>query len=400
MPETVLPPPATDKELVVFLHYLEIIARGKKLIVTMTLAAFALSIVVAMALPKIYAATARILPPQQDQGLASLMLGQMGGTGLSSLAGSVLGSATPADQYASILQSERVKNAIIDRFKLMELYRQEYRLDMYKKMESLVEIKAGKKDGIITITVEDEDPGRAAAIANAYVEELGRLTAELSVASAGQNREFLERRLAGARADLARAEEAMKLFQIRTNAVNVPEQAKASLEGIAALKVQIASQEAQLSGMRSQFTDSTPEVEALKASIAKLRTQAARLEGQGTGAIPSIGSVPGLGQEQIRLLREFKTQEMIVELLTKQNELTKLTEAKDMSTIQVIQKALVPDKKVKPRRTLIVLGATFLACAGSVLWILLRKYRERFSQEEVDGWRRVTSALAWRKSGN
>jgi tyrosine-protein kinase Etk/Wzc len=401
MPENIASPPTSDKELLVFLHYLEIIAKGKKLIVTVTLAGFALSIGCALLLPRIYSSTARILPPQQDPGLASLMLGQMGGGGgLSSLAGSVLGAATPADQYASILQSERVKNAIIDRFKLMELYRQQYRLDMYLKMDSLVEIKAGKKDGIITIRVEDEDPKRAAAIANAYVEELGKLTSELSISSAGQNRAFLEGRLAGARLDLARAEEAMTLFQVRSRAVNVPEQAKASIEGIAGLKAQIAAQEAQLSGMRSQFTDSTPEVQTLTASIGKLKAQAARLEGKGTGAIPSLGSVPGLGQEQIRLLREFKTQEMIVELLTRQNELAKLTEAKNISSIQVLQHALVPDKKVKPKRSLIVLGSTFFSFLASVGWILLGKYRERFSADEVAGWRRVTSALGWRRSGN
>jgi uncharacterized protein involved in exopolysaccharide biosynthesis len=329
-----------------------------------------------------------------------MMLGQMGGGVLPSLAGGMLGMVTPADQYASILQSERIMDAIIDRFKLMEEYHKDYRLDMYKKMSKIVEVKAGKRDGIITIAVEDENPKKAAAIANAYIDELGKLVAEMSISGASLNRRFLEERLARARADLARAEEAVKSFQTKYKAISVTDQAKASIEGVALLKGQLAVQEAQLSALRSQLTDSTQEVKALKATINNLNSQIARLEGVGTGAIPSVGSVPDLGQEQVRLFREFKTQEMIVELLTKQNELAKLTQAKDINTIQVIQKAMVPDKKIKPKRILIVIGATFFTFICSVLWILARHYLENLSEEELKSWRRLKSALAWKQSVN
>jgi len=387
MPEPVdhpapgLPDPADP------LGYLEALIKRKRLILLLTLSAFILSIGLALVLPKTYASTVRIIPPQQDQGIMGMMLGQMGGGGLAGLAGSMIGKGTQADQYASILESERVMGAIIDRFKLMERYQQKYRMDMYKKMSGFVEVRAGKKDGIISITVEDEDPKQAAAIANGYVEEFSKLVSDMSVTDATQDRRFLEERLARSRADLARAEEAMKSFQIRNKAVNVVEQAKASLEGVALLKAQIAVQKSQLSALRSQFTESTQEVRTLKASIQNLTAQLASLEGTGTGAIPSVGSVPALGQEQLRLLREFKTQEMIVELLTKQNELAKLTQAKTSSGIQVVQKAEVPDKKVKPKRATIVLSLTFLTFFGVIVWICGQHYLKvmpRAEREQLD----------------
>jgi len=389
-------PQAVEEDEISFVDYLELMLRRKRLIVTVTLAGFLISVILAFVLPKSYQATARILPPQQDQGIMAMMMSGAGG-GLAGLAGNLLGSGTPADQYASILQSERIKGAIIDRFKLMEQYGEKFRIEMYQKLDKQVEITAGKKDGIISISVEDEEPKKAADIANAYIDELGKLVAELSMTSAGSNRAFLEVRLAGSRADLARAEEAMKLFQFKNKVVSVPEQAKASIEGVAQLKAQIALQEAQLSGLRSQFTDSTPEVQAARASIGNLKSQLAGLEGMGTGAIPSFGSVPGLGQEQIRLLREFKTQEMIVELLTKQHELAKLTEAKNVSSIQVIQRAEAPDKKYKPKRRNLVLGVTFVSFVFSVSYAVFLSYLAMMPAGERQRWQRIWCLLTGRK---
>lgn len=386
--------PDVESEQIDLFEYVEIIVQRKKLILRVTVSAFIISIAIALLLPKIYSSTARIIPPQQDPGLMGMMMGQMGGGNLAGLAGNIFGTGTPADQYSSILQSERIKSAIIDRFKLMEEYGKDYRLDMYEKMDKIVEIKAGKKDGIITITVEDEDPQKAADIANAYVDEIGKLSAEMSITNATLNRGFLEGRLTKAKADLAQAEEALKTFQSKNKVVSVPDQARASIEGIALLKGQLAVQEAQLSALRSQFTDSTQEVMNIKATIGNLRGQIAKLEGAGTGgAILSVGSVPGLGQEQIRLMREFKTHEMIVELLTKQYEITKLTEAKDINTIQVIQKAEVPDKKIKPKRQLIVLFLTFFAFACSVAFVFFQEFKQKIPADTIKRVDKIISML-------
>ena len=380
---------AVEEEEITLIEYLEIILRRRKIVLRVTLTAFILSIILALVWPKTFAGIARILPPQQDQGLMAMMMSGGGAGGLASLAGNILGAGTPADQYAAILESERIGGVIIDRFKLMDEYNKEYRVDMYDKLDKVVDIKAGKKDGIITITVEDEDPKKAAAIANAYIEELNKLVAEMSTTGASLNRGFLEKRLGKARVDLARAEDAIKAFQTINKAISVPDQAKASLEGVALLKGQLAVQEVQLSVLRSQFTDSIQEVQLIKASIRNLKSQIASLEGEGVGSIPSVGSVPDLGQTQVRLFREFKTQEMIVELLTKQYELAKLTEAKDINIIQVIQRAEVPDKKIKPKRILLVLGITFVSFIFAISYVVVLNYLALMPENERQRWQRI-----------
>lgn len=392
-----LPPSVISPDVPCLFDYIEVTIKHRRLIFKATVAALIISILITLILPKKYSSTARILPPQQDTNLMGLMLG--GGVGgFSSLAGGMLGLGTPADQYASMLESQSISDAIIDRFKLLEVYNKKFRLEMYKKLDKLVEIKAGKKDGIISITVEDEDPKRASDMANAYIEELAKLTVELNMTGGGRNKLFLEKRLAQSRADLAKAEEEIKKFQIKTKAIDVSEQAKASIVGIAELRSQLVLQELQLAGLSRRFTENSQEVKDTNAAISRIKAQISHLEGTGDGgAIPTVGSLPNMGQEYIRLMREFKIQETIVELLTKQYELSKLIESKDVSSIQVIQRARTPDKKIKPKRTQIVVVLTFTAFIISVCFVIIREYVKNLSENERQIWLRFKSA--WHNQG-
>jgi capsule polysaccharide export protein KpsE/RkpR len=338
-------------------------------------------------LPSVYSSTAKIIPPQQDGGLISALIGQVGG-GLGSLAGDVVGKGSKTDMYVEILKSEAVMDPIIDRFQLMQLYKQDYRQFTYLQLEKNSNIAAGKKSGIISITVDDLDPKRASAMANAYVEELNKLLLRLNVTGSGQNRLFLDERLAGAKGDLAKAEEVLKVFQLKNKALSLEKQAGASIEGIAQLKAQLALQEVQLATFRRQLTDSTPEVKNARASIANLTGQIARLEGAGTGgAIPGVGSMPAIGQEYVRVMREFKTQEVLVELLTKQREVAKLSEANNVAVLQVVQNAKAPDRKSRPSKRKLVMLVTLSALFLSSAFAFLLEGAERMSAEEKERWR-------------
>lgn len=375
------PLPLHDEETVNLLDYLEVIAKRWRLIVGTGAVALVLSTGLSLQIKNVYSSTALVLPPQQDSGMLGMMNALSGG--MATLASDLLGKGSPADMYVGILNSRVVMDTIIDRFKLLEVYRVKYRLDAYKVLDRKVEIEVGKKDGIISVTVEDQDPKRAAAMANAYLEELGKMSVKLNVTGAGENRSYLEQRLAKTKVTLSQAEDALKQFQTKNKALDVPEQAKASIVGVAQLRAQLAAQEVQLAALRSRFTDSTQEVKDLRASNAKLEGQIARLEGNGPGgAIPSLGSVPALGEEYVRLLREFKVQEAVFEMLTKQYEMAKFSESRNVDGLQIIQNAAVPDKKVKPKRSLIVLAATLGAAAAAALYALMAEAGAKLPPED------------------
>lgn len=288
-----------------------------------------------------------------------------------------------------MLKSEAMKDRVIDQLNLMKRFDKDYRSDVYKLLDSCSVFTTGKKDGVVTISVEDRNPQWAAAIANAYVNQLGSLTVNLNVTGSGKSRSFLERRLSSAKGDLAQSEEMLKLFQAKNKTLNMPEQVKATIAGVAQLRAQLASQEVRLAALKLQFTDSAPEVKTAKAFIGNLKAQIDQIEGTGGGSIPSVGSIPDLGQEYVRLMRDFKIQESIVEILSKQYELAKINETKDVVSFQVLQTAKSPERKSKPKRLLMVLLATGTAFFIGIFLAFVREYAETMPDEDKDRWREI-----------
>ncbi len=360
-------------------EYLTIFIKRWRLIAGPTIVIILITVGYSLFLPAIYTAKTMILPGEDDKGGIGAMMAQLGGMGgIAGIAGAGLGGPSKADLYVTMLKSETVKDPIIERFKLMDLYKAKYRVDAYTVLDKNVVITLDKKDGVVTILVDDKNPQRAADIANAYVDELGKLAVRLNVTSAGKNRSYLEERLAIARAELSKAEDSLKAFQTENKTVSVTDQAKATIEGVAQLRAQLAAQEVQLATTRRQFTESSQEVKAARTAVANIRAQIVKLEGNGgRSSIPSVGNVPELSQEYIRLMRNFKTQEALVELLTKQYEVSKLSEVNDVAPVQVLQKAKVPERRSKPVRRKMVMIAFLLSFPGSCVLALALENHEK-----------------------
>ncbi|MEZ4600796.1 MAG: Wzz/FepE/Etk N-terminal domain-containing protein [Syntrophotaleaceae bacterium] len=384
------------------LEYLLVIVKHKKMILKSCAVAFVLACIITLLMPNIYTGTARVLPPSESKGGLSAMLGGM--SDLAALAGVSVGGST-GELYVGMLKSRTVADAIIDQFDLMEVYDQEYRVKTYAKLEDHVQIALGKDDGIVTVSVEDKDPERAAAMANAFVEELKKVNVKINLSSAGRERLFLEERLKLVKKDLLAAEERLQNFQKENKAIKIDDQANAIIEAIAQLKGELASKEVQLGVLRSSQTEQNPEVIALKEAVAQIKAQLKKLEQSpgGKGVSEDIfiatSAVPELGIQYARVLRDFKVQETLLELLTQQYEVAKINEAKNTSTIQVLDDAIVPDKKTKPKRSLLVLAATFVVGFGALLAAFVREYSERMPEEDKERWEEIKRAVRLRARG-
>lgn len=363
------------------LELLQILVKRKLLIIAVTSVAAVGSLAYSLSLPNIYSATAKILPPQKEGGAGlSALLGQAG-AGLASLAtGNLSGGA---DLYVGILKSRSVGDAVINRLNLAQVYKKKSLAETRGALAASVKFEAGK-DGIISITADDKDPKLTAKLANAFVEEMEKTTIRLNLSKAGSERVFLEKRLELVSKDLKAAEEALKQFSQNNKIVQVEEQAKASIEVIARLRADLATREVQLSVLQSKQTEESPEVKALVSGINRVRSEIARMSGSNGGAqgIPSFGDVPGVGLEYARRMRELKTQEAIFEQLTKQYEMAKLSEAKDSSSFQVLDEAVVPIYKSKPARSMIVITVTAAAFAAAVVMAFLLEFLGRMSEED------------------
>jgi len=378
---------------VTLVDFVEIIVKRSRTIVAITLAAALATAVYSLLLPNIYSAKAKVLPSQQAGNPSGVM---MQGA-LSAIGADIATESRNSKLYAEILKTENLRDVVIDRFKLMEVYKKQYRQELYGLLNTIVSIQTGK-EGIITITVDDKNPQRAADMANTFVEELQRLTVDLNIKGAESNRAYLEERIVKNKADLEISENALKEFQLKHKALNVQQQAEITIKEIAELNGQLTAQEMQLANLKRTLTDSTQEVKNIKSSIAGLKSKIAKFEGgSGGGTVPLLGSVPELGQKYLHLVRKFKTDEAMHELLVKQYEMTKLTEANDVSIIQVIQEAHVPDRKSKPQRALKVLMAAVTSFFFSILFVFAIDFIERMPEDEKNRFRGLKRYLLLRK---
>lgn len=396
-----------DEDTVDPLDLLLVIAREKRGILRATLAAAILSGAIAMLLPAVYSAKALILPPQEDHsGLSSMTMGALAelssvGGGNGGLGGA-LGLKNPADLYIGMLKSRSVADALIRRYQLQALYGTATLAETREALDKQVSIGNGA-DGLISVTVEDADAQRAADIANAYVDELEKLTRRIAITEAAQRRLFVERQLGLTQEKLAQAESALQRTQERTGVIDLDNQGRAIIEAVATLRAQAAAKEVQIATMRSYAAAGNPDLIHAQQELAGLRTQIGKLERSDAGGEGDImvgtGRMPEAGLEYLRKLRDMKYQQAVFEMLAKQYERARVDEARNSVVIQVVDPALAPDEESGPRRLLIVLLATVFTLLLSVLWVFARLGLQRTQQDagRHARWRELREHLAWRR---
>ena len=378
------------------------VGEGKKLIAGVVAAVAALAVGYSLLLPNIFTGRTSLLPSNSQQQSASAAavaaLGSLGG-----LAGG-LSAKTPDELYVNLLRSDSVQRALDTRFDLRKRYDVETYEVLRNVLPKYIRIAADKKSGVITVEVDDEDPKFAADLANAHAEEITKLLSRLAVSEAQQRRVFFEQQLKDTKENLIKAEQALRDVQEKSGMVVLDKQAEALIQAVAQLKTRIAEREIRLKVLRTSATPENPEVRLLASELAALRTELARLESSGGGApdkdgnidIP-IGKLPSTGLEYVRATREVKFQETLLAGMLRQYEIAKMDEAKEAPALQQVDVANPPDRKSKPKRAVIVLGATFAAFLLMTGWTIWRRYSEMLRATDPELTARMAQLRgAWR----
>lgn len=384
-----------NKDEIGLFDALIVLAKHKKRLLIGPLLAAALSAGISMALPNEYEASTKLLPPQQGQSSAAAMLSQLGG--IAGLAGGASGFKNTTDLYIGMLKSRTVADKLVAKFDLKKVYRTDSLELARGALEKNTMISTGK-DGLISIKVESKDKALAAALANAYVGELMQLTKTLAVTEASQRRVFYEQQLEQAKNNLAKVEGELKGSLDRRGVVSVDAESRALLETVGRLRAQASAKEIQLNSMAAFVTRDNPQYKQVQEDLASLRAELSKLEnGRGTDESESRSSAAGSrgGLENTKLLRDVKYNQMLYELLAKQYEVARLDEAKDPSILQVLDPAVEPERKSKPRRSFIVALSTGIAFLLAVASVFVTESQRRFmrSEQGMVQWRELKSAL-------
>jgi uncharacterized protein involved in exopolysaccharide biosynthesis len=366
--------------------YLRLIWEHRGLLARVVLCGFFASTLIAFLIPTRYQSTARLMPPDNNQsgGLAMAAAALSGSSGalggLGGIATDMLGLKSTSDSFVGILASRTVQDKLITQFDLRKLYRDRRMEDARKDLAEHTDISVDRKSQIITITVTDHDPKRAEAMGQAYVEELNRLVADLSTSSARRERIFLEGRLQAVTSDLEAAEKEFSQFSSKNSAIDIKEQGKAMVAAAATLQGQLIAAESEVQGLKQIYTDNNIRVRSVQARINELKLQLEKIGGKGEDSsvplgkqqdslYPSIRKLPLLGVAYADLYRRTRVQEAVFETLTKEYELAKVQEVKEIPTVKVLDSPNTPDKKSFPPRMLIMFLGTAFAFALATTWV-------------------------------
>jgi tyrosine-protein kinase Etk/Wzc len=366
------------------------LACRKWLIAKITCISALVGLVLCFVLPVRYNATTKIMPPQQTQSTASmLMMNQLtsvgGGGSLAALAGAGLGLKNPNDIYLGMLTSRPIADAIILKFGLMQVYHAKDMTEARKKLASYTDISS-EKNGFITVSVTDKDKHRVSEMTNAYTDQLRILTQTLAVTEAAQRRSFYEDQLKQAKDALVAAELAFQQVQQQKGLVQLDAQARAIIGGIASIRAQVAAKQVQVQSLLSYSTEQNPEVQLAEKELASLQAEELRLEQSnhaprvdGLG----LGNVPAAGLEYLRAAHELAYRQALYDMLMKQYDAARLDEAKEAAIIQVVEPAIVPDRKSSPKRALIVVAFTVVGFFGACILVLLGWWRSIVQSDPI-----------------
>lgn len=370
VPSSAPPQADHDDDEISLLDLLETLAERFWLLVLGPLAVGIVALGGSFLIAPTFTAKTVLMPPQAQQSAAASLIQSLGALG--GVAGAAAGIKNPNDQIVALLKSRTLSDRIIDRFELMGVYKAKLRQDALKALSANVRVSAGK-DGLIAIEVDDKDPKRAADMANAYIAELSRLMGSLAITEAQQRRMFFEKQLKEARDNMTRAELALKSGGIEADIYKSSPQA--AVTAVAQVQAQIAAQEVKLGAMRGYMTESASEFRQGLVELQALRAQLSKLES--TEKSIQVGS----SSDYVTRYRDYKYYETLFELFAKQYEIARVDESREGAVIQIVDPAMEPEWKSKPKRAMVAIIATLAAGFMLVLYVFVAKALRNASQD-------------------
>ncbi len=376
--------------------------KWKRMIFWNTVIVAVAALLVAFLLPKWYRAHGSVFPPEDESPTLGSLTSMISMAALGGNRTHLPVLASPSDLFAAILNSRSVREVVVEEHGLLEVYKVDDMDRALKALRRKVDVNVGR-EGVVTVTVLDKEPERAAGMARTFVTELDRVNREKRTSSARVAREFIERRLRENRRELSEAEETLRRIQEESGVLAPEDQLRAVINAAAQVQVQLIFKEVELSVLRDQLGVQHPGLRSLEREVAALAARMASLDfgpddrptgpdreaRTGTLDLP-LRDYPGITLEYARAIREVKIQEAVFEFLTQQHEQYRIQEMRDTPTVQILDEAAPPTLKARPIRWLICVSATLAAFLLSVLLAAILENLIRMRREAPDRFHTVS----------
>jgi tyrosine-protein kinase Etk/Wzc len=383
-----------------FLDVLYIIAKARIYLFSIIFLGVAIAVTVALTTPKMYKATATVLPAESSD-LLSL-------SGISSLAknfsplkslGSLSGSET-LDKYLSILRSETVQRDVIEKFNLREVYEMQESPYWKIKREFSANMEVAIEDeGHLSVNILDRSPERAADIANYIVELLNHINTDLHVTNAKFTKEFVEKRYLQNIEDIVKLESDMKLFQEKYGVIAVPEQIEATITALSKVYVDLTREEVEYNVLKKTLAEDSPLLKSKEIQLSELNRQVQSMitnKGPMTSdpkVLIPLNRAPDLANKYLNLFRNLEIQYKIAEFITPVYEQARIEEARNTPSVLILDKAYPPERKAKPKILMYALLGFVISTVIALFLIFVLEMLRKLSVLNSEKYTYIMSSL-------
>ena len=352
------------------IDYWNIIWKKRKFIIITVLIVTVISVGISLILPKWYKATTVIMPPAAEEGKFGGLGANLSAFGL----GGMLGSSEDQMRIMTILKSKKMLVLLDEKYDLQSKYNTKFKFQTYDILKSNLRIEVGEEEQI-SVSLFDRDQEMVAEMTNYIIHCLDSLNISLSTSKAKNNRRFVENRIQMTMDSLSLFENETAQFMENNDIINLSEQLKAEVEKAADMKAQIMAKEIELDVMKARLKPDNQAIANSEIALKFLRDKYVEFfdYSDSDGLFLNLENVPDLQKKYARLQRKVVYFSKLLEYLGPQFEQAKIEEARDIPTIQVIDKAQRPEWKSKPKRAQIVIIAFILSFAISLIWIIIRQ---------------------------
>ncbi len=366
---------------------LEVLAKRRGLILSLTILATLVSVGIASILPEWYKAEALIMPPKEDK----VPMISLGGLSEGAAGFDLATISTSADVFVQILKSRTITDRIIDKFDLMKRYDAENYVEAFETLMDNSEI-VKTTEGLLFVAVSDKEAKVAADLANAFVDELDRVSREVVSAQAREKRVFFTERLNQVNQQLANARKDLERFQLQYKAVDFDEQTRLAIEQAIKLKVTMAEIDIQVKLLEQNLRSDNAELVDLRNHRDIVKAELQKLE---TGNADSsffslpLASIPVLKSEYESFYSRVRVNEALSSLLMQQLEQARIQEGGSFTEFSVLQRAVPPEISYRPQRVLIVILTFILSLIISILLATVWEYFHKLQTKSPEDYDRA-----------
>jgi len=353
------------------LDYIYVLVKWRRLIIGSVVVVALVTAGISLILPQTWTAETILIPPEEEGDAMALssLIGQALPAGL----GGLVGGEASGERLVTLLESDRILGAMVDRFSLVQEYGSPYRDEAIRSLKDLIESELGR-DTSFKILVNASRPELAAELANAIAAELDAVNRSLKRQQAEFLRAFLEQRVEKVRQELMARGKDLQSFQEQHGLIHLEAQTQGVFEVLKSVVIDLTVAETKLAVVENllgqkheERVGAKLEVDALRRQLEGMVGDAANQGGAAASLGPALSRLPELGFEFTRLGLEVKIREEVLHFLVAKLEQAKYRETFDSPTLQVLDVATPPKSRTAPRRTLMVLIGAALALVASVV---------------------------------